>query len=133
MAQKTILVVDDDYDCRTMVKTILDNSGYEVELASNGMEALERMLILSPDLVVLDIMMPEMSGYDVVVHMKQRIETQNIPIMMVSAKGEPEDLITGYKDYGVEYYITKPFTTRQLVAGIKLILGEDEEAAKTPV
>ncbi len=70
-------------------------------------------------------MMPGMSGYDVVVHLKQKPETQNIPVIMLTAKSEPEDLITGYKDFAVDYYIPKPFTTRQLLAGINLILGSD--------
>jgi DNA-binding response OmpR family regulator len=121
---RTILVVDDDRDCLTMVKTILAASGYQVETCSSGQDALQRLLSFAPSLVVLDIMMPGMSGYDVVVHMKQRPETQNLPIIMLTAKGDPDDLLTGYKDYGVEYYITKPFTTRQLLAGVKLVLGQ---------
>lgn len=120
---RTILVVDDDPDCRVMVKTILQSSGFEVEEAGDGLEALERLKTLKPAMVLLDIMMPEMSGYDVVLRMKQHPETQNIPIIMLTAKGEPEDLILGYKEYGIEYYITKPFTTRQLLSGIKLVLG----------
>ena len=106
-----------------MVKTILASSGFEVETCASGPEALERLNSLAPALIILDIMMPEMSGYDVVVHLKQRVDTQNIPIMMLTAKGEPDDLLKAYKDYAVEYYITKPFTTRQLLAGIKLVLG----------
>ena len=120
---RLILVVDDDRDCLTMVKTILQSSGFEVDTCNSGAEALKRLETLQPALVLLDIMMPGMSGYDVVIHMKQRPETQNLPIVMLTAKGDPEDLIVGYKDYGVEYYITKPFTTRQLLAGIKLVLG----------
>lgn len=123
MSKRSILVVDDDPDSRAMVRTILESDGFAVEEASGGREALERMETYSPALVLLDIMMPEMNGYDVLVHMKQKAETQNIPVIMVTAKGDPEDLITGYKDYGVEYYITKPFTTRQLLAGVKLVLG----------
>ncbi len=120
---RSIMVVDDDSDCRTMVKTILVNEGFEVEECSGGPEALKKLETYRPALIFLDIMMPEMSGYDVVVHLKQHPETQNIPIIMLTAKGDPSDLITGYKDYAVDYYIPKPFTTRQLVAGIKLVLG----------
>jgi two-component system alkaline phosphatase synthesis response regulator PhoP len=119
----TILVVDDDYDCRTMVQTILKSTGYQAEAAASGPEALEMLKSQIPDLIILDIMMPEMSGYDVVVHLKQKVETQNIPVMMLTAKAEADDVLTGYKDYGVDYYITKPFTTRQLLAGIKLVLA----------
>lgn len=123
------MVVDDDFDSRSMVKTILQSQGFEVEDCESGMQALERLQSVTPSVVLLDIMMPEMSGYDVLVRMKQHPATQNIPVIMVTAKGEPEDLLTGYKDYGVEYYITKPFTTRQLLAGIHLIVDEEEEEA----
>jgi CheY-like chemotaxis protein len=118
---KSILVVDDDEDSRSMVRTILENSGFSVEESSGGRDALNRLQTFHPSLVLLDIMMPEVNGYDVIVHMKQRPETQNIPVIMLTAKGE--DLLTAYKDYGVEYYITKPFTTRQLLTGIELVLG----------
>lgn len=123
-SSKTILVVDDDADSRAMVRTILEASGFVVEEAAGGRDAISLLTSLKPAVILLDIMMPEMNGYDVVVHLKQKVETQNIPIIMVSAKGDPDDLITGYKDYGVEYYITKPFTTRQLLAGIKLVIEE---------
>ena len=122
---RSILVVDDDYDTRTVVKTILQANGFEVDDAASGKEALEKLQGHKPALVVLDIMMPGMSGYDVVVRMKQHPETQNIPIIMLTAKGEPEDLLTGYKDYAVDYYIPKPFTTRQLLAGINLVIGQE--------
>jgi DNA-binding response OmpR family regulator len=119
---KNILIVDDDVDCRTLVKAVLAGHGYQVEQASDGYEALERLKSYTPDLMVLDIMMPGLSGYDVVVHMKQRPETQNIPIVMLTAKGEYDDMIVGYSEYQVDYYIPKPFTSRQLLSGIKLIL-----------
>ena len=119
---KSILIVDDDMDCRTLVRTVLANNGFEVEQCADGAEALEKLKAYTPDLVVLDIMMPGLSGYDVVVHMKQRPETQNIPIIMLTAKGEYEDMIVGYSEYQVDYYIPKPFTSRQLLSGIKLIL-----------
>ena len=118
-----ILVVDDDPDTRSMVKTILENSAFKVAEAENGRVALDKIEELEPALILLDINMPEMNGYDVVIHLKQKPETQNIPVIMLTAKSEPEDLIAGYKDYAAEYYITKPFTTRQLLAGIKLVLG----------
>jgi CheY-like chemotaxis protein len=125
LKNKSILVVDDDYDTRTVVKTILVSNGYEVEDCDGGKSALEKLKTYSPALILLDIMMPGMSGYDVIVHLKQRPETQNIPIILLTAKGEPQDLITGYKDYAVDYYIPKPFTTRQLLAGVSLVLGAE--------
>ena len=121
---RSILVVDDDEDCRTMVKTILENNGFTVTTGANGVEALSELEKMeTPALVVLDIMMPELNGYQVVEKMKLNPKLQNIPIMMVTAKASDEDVIEGYKTYAVDYYITKPFNTRQLLAGIKLILG----------
>lgn len=121
-AGKSILVVDDDLDCRTLVKTVLASNGFSVQQCADGKEALEKLQTYIPDLIVLDIMMPGLSGYDVVIHMKQRPEWQNIPIIMLTAKGEYEDMIVGYSEYQVDYYIPKPFTSRQLISGIKLIL-----------
>ena len=118
-----ILIVDDDPDTRSMVRTILENSSFKVAEAENGKVALLRVEELAPALILLDINMPEMNGYDVVIHLKQKPDTQNIPVIMLTAKSEPEDLIAGYKDYAADYYITKPFTTRQLLSGIKLVLG----------
>jgi DNA-binding response OmpR family regulator len=118
-----ILIVDDDPDTRSMVRTILENNNFKVSEAENGRVAIESVEKSIPTLILLDINMPEVNGYDVVISLKQKPETQNIPVIMLTAKSEPEDLIAGYKDYAVEYYITKPFTTRQLLAGIKLVLG----------
>ena len=120
---RSILVVDDDEDTRSLVKTILTTNGFTVRDAATGKEAIEILKDFQPALVILDIMMPGLSGYEVVVQMKEFPATQNIPVMMLTAKADPDDVLLGYKDYGVEYYITKPFTTRQLLAGIKLILG----------
>ena len=118
-----ILIVDDDPDTRSMVRTILENNSFKVVEAENGKIAIDKVGETIPALILLDINMPEMNGYDVVVHLKQKPDSQNIPIIMLTAKSEPEDIIAGYNDYAVEYYMTKPFTTRQLLAGIKLVLG----------
>ncbi len=123
-SETLILVVDDDYDTRTVVKTILAGSGYRIEEAQDGQEALDKLETITPNLIVLDVMMPGLSGYDVMERLKAKEETKSIPVIMLTAKSEPQDLITGYKDYSVDYYIPKPFTTRQLLAGINLILGE---------
>lgn len=130
--KKHILVVDDDADARTVVRTILTSSGFKVSDVSGGQEALDFISENKIDLLVLDIMMPGMSGYDVVLRLKQKPETQNIPIMMLTAKGDSDDILSAYKDYAVEYYIPKPFTTKQLTSGVKLVLEiEDEEQIPT--
>jgi DNA-binding response OmpR family regulator len=119
---RSILIVDDDNDGRAMVATILEGQGFEVVQCADGPEALEKLKNYTPAVVLLDIMMPIMSGYDVLVHMKQRPETQNIPVIMLTAKGEGEDIITGYQQ-GADYYIPKPFTTKQLLYGISLFVS----------
>lgn len=120
---KSIMVVDDDFDCRTLVRTVLSGSGYNVIQCSDGAEAVKTLEFSRPDLLILDIMMPKMSGYDVVAHMKMRPETQNIPIIMLTAKGDPEDMMKGYSEFAVDYYIPKPFTPKQLVAGVEMVLN----------
>ena len=119
---KNILIVDDDFDCRTLVRTGLAGSGFLVMQASDGLEAVRMLEKEQPDLVILDIMMPKMSGYDVAAHMKMRPETQKIPIIMLTAKGDPEDMMKGYSEFAVDYYIPKPFTAKQLVAGVQMVL-----------
>lgn len=123
VSQKLIAVVDDDENVRTIVRTILVSAGYVVEAFESGADFLRELKKLTPDLAILDIMMPEMSGYELVVRMKQNSLTQNIPIMFLSAKGDSDDLITGYGDYGVDYYITKPFSAKQILSGISMTLG----------
>ena len=123
----SILVVEDDFGARTIVKTILSGKGYAVTDCANGNEALEILKTSIFDLIVLDLMMPGLSGYDVVVHLKQRPETQNIPVIMLTAKSESTDVLRGYRDFGCDYYITKPFTSAQLIQGIELVLSQDEK------
>lgn len=118
-----IIVVDDDENARMIVRTILLSAGYAVETYSSGAEAIERFSNIKPSLVILDIMMPEMNGYEVMMRIKQNPKTQEIPVIFLSAKGDSEDLILGYNEYCVEYYITKPFTPQQLLSGVKLVLN----------
>jgi two-component system phosphate regulon response regulator PhoB len=122
--KKTIMVVDDNPDIITIVKTILEGRGYNVFSASSGSELLN-MLTNSqkPDLIILDIMMPEMDGLEVLTRLKGKTETSTIPVILLTAKVQYEDVLGGYK-LGADYYITKPFTSTQLVNGINLLLGE---------
>ena len=130
-ANKIILVVDDDTDTRTVVKTILSTDGYEIVEAASGEQALEYLKSNpKPALAILDIMMPGMTGLEVAMRMKQQPETQGIPIIILTAKGDPQDLLTAYKDYAVDYYISKPFTSKQLLNGLKIVLGSEEEEVK---
>jgi len=121
--KKTIMVVDDNPDIVTIVKTILEGKGFDVLSASSGQELLNLLQNQTPDLIILDIMMPEMDGLEVLSRLKSVAETATIPVILLTAKVQYEDVLGGYK-LGADYYITKPFTSTQLVNGINLLLGE---------
>ncbi|HET9296963.1 MAG TPA: response regulator [Candidatus Binatia bacterium] len=123
--QRTIMVVDDNPDIITIVKTILEGKGYQVLSASSGQELLNLLTDQKPDLIILDIMMPEMDGLEVLGRLKAVTDTASIPVILLTAKVQYEDVLGGYK-LGADYYITKPFTSTQLVNGINLLLGESK-------
>jgi CheY-like chemotaxis protein len=123
--QRSIMVVDDNPDIITIVKTILEGKGYQVLSASSGQELLNLLTDRKPDLIILDIMMPEMDGLEVLGRLKAVTETASIPVILLTAKVQYEDVLGGYK-LGADYYITKPFTSTQLVNGINLLLGESK-------
>ena len=125
--KKTIMVVDDNPDIITIVKTILEGRGYTVFSASSGPELLSMLPNHKPDLIILDIMMPEMDGLEVLTRLKGKAETATTPVILLTAKVQYEDVLGGYK-LGADYYITKPFTSTQLVNGINLLLGEGKPA-----
>lgn len=121
--KKTIMVVDDNPDIVTIVKTILEGRGYMVQCAYSGLEVFNLLDEQKPDLIVLDIMLPQMDGLEVLTKLKGVSETASIPVILLTAKVQYEDVLGGYK-LGADYYITKPFTSTQLINGINLLLGE---------
>ncbi len=120
---KTVMVVDDNPDIVTIVKTILEGKGYGVQSAYSGQEVFNLLKEQKPDLIVLDIMMPQMDGLEVLTRLKGEPSTSTIPVILLTAKVQYEDVLGGYK-MGADYYITKPFTSTQLLNGINLLLGE---------
>jgi CheY-like chemotaxis protein len=123
-----ILVVDDNPDSVAIMQGILESRGYDVAAASGGAEALQLLKKEAVDLVLLDIMMPEMNGIEVLQRIKEDAASGRLPVILVTAKTQDEDLLSGYQ-YGADYYITKPFTGKQLLYGIELILGKGEPVA----
>jgi len=119
-----ILVVDDDQDNVTIAREILLSRGFEVRVAYNGPSALASVEQQRPDLVLLDVMMPQMSGMEVLDRLRANPATAGVPVILVTAKDQDEDLLAGYK-YGADYYITKPFSAKQLLYGIGLVLGTE--------
>jgi two-component system alkaline phosphatase synthesis response regulator PhoP len=126
--KRKVLVVDDNVDSITILRSILETNGFNVRIAQSGREALHRIDEERPDVVLLDVMMPEMSGLEVLERIKTMHATADLPVIMVTAKTQDEDLLVGYQ-YGADYYITKPCTARQLVYGIRLVLGKADGAA----
>jgi len=126
---KTIMVVDDEKRLVSLVESYLTQEGYRVVTAYNGKEALTVAQKEKPDLIVLDMMMPEMDGYE---FMRKHRAEQNTPIIMLTARVDDEDKVIGL-EVGADDYMTKPFRPRELVARVRAVLrraGEKEPAAK---
>jgi len=115
---KQILVVDDDRNLRKIIATNLELAGYEVALAADGAEALATLEHSQPDLVILDVMMQAMDGYEVARRIRRHPSNGNVPIIMLTAKSEVEDKLSGF-DSGVDDYMTKPFGPQELLARVK--------------
>ena len=130
-SRKTIMVVDDDPDIVTLVKTILERKRFGVQTAYNGLEVFSRLEEQKPDLIILDIMMPHMGGLAVLMRLKETAETSSIPVIMLTAKAQYEDMIKGY-ELRAEYYITKPFTSTLLIKAINLVFSEDQKHLNQP-
>lgn len=113
-----ILVVDDDNHIRELIKVFLENSAYEVEEASNGEEALEKVYDSKIDLAIVDVMMPKVNGLDLC---KEIRKDYDFPILMLTAKGETRDIVKGF-GAGVDDYMSKPFDLEELDVRIKALL-----------
>lgn len=118
MHRKRVLVVDDEVYIVHILEFSLSMEGYEVVTASTGEEALQKMREARPDLVVLDVMMPGMDGYQVCQEVRGDAELSDIPILMLSAKGRAVDRDLGL-DNGADQYIVKPFSPRELLERIR--------------
>jgi DNA-binding response OmpR family regulator len=126
---KNVLVVDDDPMIRSLVQAMLESVGFVVETAENGKEGVDIVESQDPNhyvLIVLDVVMPEMNGLDVVTRLKLQPETEHIPILMLTGEDKAEDIMAGYS-VGADYYITKPFTRQQLLFGLDIVLNGWED------
>lgn len=121
---KKIMVVDDEPDTVDLVKLVLETEGYEILVAYSGQEALDKIKVNRPDLVLLDIMMPQMDGWTVRKKIVGNEETKDIPVVMLTAKAQPIDKMIGLHVVGVTDYITKPFGRKELIDSVKRIVGE---------
>ncbi len=118
---RKVLVIDDEPGIIEIIETNLEGDGFEVISASNGKEGLEKIKNEAPELVVLDVMMPEMDGWEVLRSIEQDPNTAGLPVIMLTAKAADEDYIHGLEEGAVEY-ITKPFLPLELANRIKITL-----------
>jgi two-component system alkaline phosphatase synthesis response regulator PhoP len=121
MAKEKILVIDDEEDILELLKYNLSREGYKVSCAASGEKTLRSVRSGIPDLIVLDLMLPGIDGLDVARQLKNDPKTRDVPIVMLTAKGEEADIVTGL-ELGADDYITKPFSPRVLVARVKAVL-----------
>jgi two-component system phosphate regulon response regulator PhoB len=121
MSKEKILVVEDDKHISRLVKYNVDKSGYNCLVAEDGDEALDILGRQNIDLIILDIMLPEIDGFEVCRTLKQDIKLKNIPIIMLTAKGEEVDRIVGL-ELGADDYVVKPFSPRELMLRVKAVL-----------
>ncbi|MFO7927554.1 response regulator [Natronomonas sp.] len=118
---KRILVVEDEEDILELVEYNLSREGYNTEGVTSGEAALKKFKISSPDLIILDLMLPGLDGFEVCKLIRKDPKTEHIPIIMLTAKGEEADIVTGL-ELGADDYITKPFSPRILLARVKTVL-----------
>ena len=123
---KKILIADDEPNIVAAVEFLLQHNGYEVHVARDGEEALKLVEATHPDLVLLDVMMPQKSGYEVCKRIRERADWRHIKIIMLSAKGRDAEVNKGLST-GADVYVTKPFSTRELMDKIKGLLGRNME------
>lgn len=121
-----ILIVDDDATMVNLLSTILEIDGFETQKALSGREALDILTEGTPDLVLLDIMMPEMDGFEVLAKIRNDPQTQKLPIIMLTARTDDKDIFEGWRR-GADEYVTKPFDPHALVETIRKVLSRTLE------
>jgi two-component system, OmpR family, alkaline phosphatase synthesis response regulator PhoP len=132
MAGEKILIVDDELHIVELLKYNLEANGYKVTYALSGKEGLALAIEKKPDLILLDVMLPEMDGFDVCKEVKRNKGIESIPIIMLTSKGEEFDKILGL-ELGADDYITKPFSVRELMARVKVVLRRNTKDEKSEI
>src|SRR6266404_7453074 len=132
-----VLVVEDEADVAEMIRYNLGKEGYDVRLAANGTEALRQVKEARPDVILLDIMVPHLNGWEICRRLKQDRDTQAIPVIMVTGRVEEGDKVLGF-EMGADDYVTKPFSPRELVARVRAVArrgrpGDGEKKAHVQI
>ncbi|MCD6338673.1 MAG: response regulator transcription factor [Verrucomicrobia bacterium] len=131
MKKPRILVVDDEADIRELVSYNLSRNGFQVECAASGEEAVEALRGAIPDLILLDLMLPDLDGLDICRRLRGDARTAHVPVIMLTARGEEADVVAGL-ELGADDYISKPFSPRVLVARVRAILRRGRRAVLKP-
>ena len=124
-----ILIIEDETPMRTALKDVIESEGYRALTAADGESGLKRAIEEKPDLVLLDIMMPKLDGYEVCAELRRLANP--VPILMLTAKGQVEDRVTGL-DVGADDYLVKPFSTEELLARVRALLRRFQKQSKPP-
>lgn len=126
--KKKVLVIDDENDILLIIKSALHEEGYDVTTANNGYDGLALAEDASPDLIILDIMMPEMDGFEVLQQLKENEKTAQIPVVILTGLSS-KDKIREALNKGIDYYIVKPFEYQDLVSKVKIAIDDAERSA----
>jgi len=124
-----ILAVDDEPNIVRLIQVNLERHGYQVETANNGAQALAKIRQNRPDLLVSDVMMPEMDGFELLASIRRDPNLMDLPVIMLTAKAQDKDVLEGYKT-GADMYLTKPFNPQELLAFVKRILSSHSEGGE---
>jgi two-component system alkaline phosphatase synthesis response regulator PhoP len=122
LSMPRILAVDDEPNIVRLIQVNLERHGYQVETANNGAQALAKIKANRPDLLVSDVMMPEMDGFELLANVRRDPSLMDLPVIMLTAKAQDGDVLQGYKT-GADMYLTKPFNPQELLAFVKRILS----------
>lgn len=131
MAKPSVLIVEDEPDIADLICFHCEREGMEARAVGSGRLALERLRQEQPDVMILDIMLPDIGGLEVCRRLKQWPETREVPVVMVTAKGEESDVVTGL-EIGADDYVVKPFSPRVLMARVRAVLRRRAELQETP-
>ena len=128
--KRRVVYIEDEQEMIDLVRLILNRKGFEIVGANGGREGLDAVRRVLPDLVLLDLMMPDMDGWDVYQQMKADESTQNIPVIVVTAKAQSIDKVLGLHIAKVDDYISKPFSPQELVDSVEKVLARRQEVNK---
>ncbi len=117
-----IMVVDDEADMRFMVRKILENEGFDVEEAESGKAALEKLKNVTPDLILLDVMMPGLDGWETCKRIRENKNTENVTVAMLTVKSSDEDKVASFDDGLADWHISKPFKKKRFIQTVKWLL-----------